>query len=71
MAVIAGNGSVSYINGLNHTFKKTNLGDEPNIPLYTFILVLMLNSIIFIMGISLVLMTGLDLIRGALTRDLI
>ena len=45
-------GSVSYIYDLNRTFNKTNLGDEPNIPMYTFILVLMLNSIIFIIGIS-------------------
>ena len=48
MADIVGNGSVS----LNQTFNKTNPGGEPNIPLYTFILVLMFNSIIFIMGIS-------------------
>ena len=52
MADIVGNGSVSCIYDSNQTFNKTNLGDEPNIPLYTFILVLMLNSIIFIMGIS-------------------
>ena len=52
MADIVGNGSVSYIYDLNQTFNMTHLGDEPNIPMYTFILVLTLNSIIFIMGIS-------------------
>ena len=44
MADIVGNESVSYIYDLNQTFNK--------IPLYTFIFVLMLNSNIFIMGIS-------------------
>ena len=45
------NGS-DYIYDLNQTFNWTRSDEPPKIPLYTFILVLVFNSLIFIMGIS-------------------
>ena len=51
MAGIVENGS-GYRYHLNQTFNRTDIGDEPDIPLYTFILVLVFNSLIFIMGIA-------------------
>ena len=51
MAEILENTS-EYNYDLNQTFNRTNTGNEPEIPLYTFILVLLFNSLIFIMGIT-------------------
>ena len=51
MAEIMKNGT-DFIYGFNQTINVTNPPHEPEIPKYTFILVLILNCIIFIMGIA-------------------